>query len=107
MQTKSDADLLVHKFLRGLADPSRFTILSCLTEKSMTVNELVAGTGLGQPNVSNHLACLKECGLVDCTSEGRFVHYSLSNQRIADLLLLVRSVTADVAGQVKQCRNYE
>jgi DNA-binding transcriptional regulator GbsR (MarR family) len=52
------------KLFRGFADPSRLALLDALRQGERTVTELVAATGLSQPNASAHLACLRECGLV-------------------------------------------
>jgi DNA-binding transcriptional ArsR family regulator len=52
------------KLFRGFADPSRLSILQSLRESEHTVGELVEVTGLTQPNVSNHLSCLRDCGLL-------------------------------------------
>jgi len=41
------------------------------------VNDLAAATGLSQPNVSKHLACLWDCGLVERERRGREIHYRL------------------------------
>ncbi|NUQ83710.1 MAG: winged helix-turn-helix transcriptional regulator [Anaerolineales bacterium] len=48
------------KLFRGFADPSRLSILEALRESECTVSDLVQTTGLTQPNVSNHLACLRD-----------------------------------------------
>lgn len=95
------------KFFRGLADPSRIAILEALREGSRTVGEIVAATGLGQPNASNHLACLFECGLVQRERRGRFMVYGLADPRIASLLALADVVVNEVAAAVEQCPRYE
>ena len=51
------------KLFRGLADSSRLAILESLRSGALSVSEIVAVTGLSQPNASNHLRCLSECGL--------------------------------------------
>ena len=52
------------KFFKGLGDKSRLAILETLSEEEKTVADIVKLTGLSQPNVSAHLSCLLECGLV-------------------------------------------
>ncbi|MBI2544891.1 MAG: winged helix-turn-helix transcriptional regulator [Candidatus Rokubacteria bacterium] len=52
------------KLFRGLADPSRLAVLEALRDGPRCVSEVVAATGLSQPNASAHLACLEDCGLV-------------------------------------------
>jgi DNA-binding transcriptional ArsR family regulator len=68
--------LSVHRrLLHGLADPSRLRILEALRDGEQRVSDLVGATGLSQPNVSKHLACLWGCGLVARERRGREVYY--------------------------------
>jgi predicted ArsR family transcriptional regulator len=66
---------LQHRLLHGLSDPSRLRLLGALREGEQRVSDLVAETGLSQPNVSKHLACLRGCGLVAREKRGREVFY--------------------------------
>lgn len=95
------------KLFRGFADPARLAILSSLQSGPLPVGEIVAKTGLSQPNTSNHLACLYDCGLVSREQNGRYVHYSLSDERVGELLNLADELLADVARGVYECTRYE
>ncbi len=97
---------LMAKLFRGLADPSRLSILEALRSGPRTVTEIVTATRLGQPNVSNHLACLRDCGLVAAEQHGRFTRYRLSDRRVATLLRLADELLADVAKGVYECTRY-
>ena len=94
------------KLFRGFSDPSRLSILEALREGALTVTEIVEATGLTQSNVSNHLACLRDCGLVATEQEGRFVYYQLSDKRVGKLLNLADELLADVAKGVYECTRY-
>lgn len=94
------------KLFHGFSDPSRLALLVALTSGSMTVSELLAVTRLSQSNASNHLACLRECGLVVREQEGKFVRYSLSDERVGMLLTLADALLADVARGVYDCTRY-
>ncbi|MGE5139849.1 MAG: ArsR/SmtB family transcription factor [Rudaea sp.] len=94
------------KLFRGFADPSRLAILEALREGRLTVGEIVRATRLTQPNVSNHLACLRDCGLVVAEQDGRFVRYELSDPRVAKLLALGEQLLAEVARGVYECTRY-
>lgn len=94
------------KLFRGFSDPSRLSILDSLREGARTVSEIVETTGLTQPNVSNHLACLRDCGLVAAEQQGRFVYYELSDKRVGKLLMLADELLADVAKGVYECTRY-
>ncbi|HEV2282525.1 MAG TPA: metalloregulator ArsR/SmtB family transcription factor [bacterium] len=94
------------KLFHGFADPSRLSILEVLRARPMTVTDLVDATALSQSNVSNHLGCLRDCGLVTREQDGRFVRYRLSDARVGKLLRLVDEVLADVAKGVYACTRY-
>lgn len=94
------------KLFRGFSDASRLSILRALLDGQRTVGEIVEATGLSQPNTSNHLGCLRDCGLVTTESRGRFVSYTLSDQRTAQLLRLADEILVEVARGVYECVNY-
>jgi len=94
------------RFFRGFSDASRLEILESLRETPRSVGEIVETTGLSQSNVSNHLGCLRGCGLVTAEKQGRYVTYRLSDDRVAGLLALAESLLADVAQGVYQCTRY-
>jgi ArsR family transcriptional regulator, cadmium/lead-responsive transcriptional repressor len=106
MNTNVQASDLQAKLFRGFADPSRLAILEALRDGPRTVRDIVEATGLSQSNVSNHLSCLRECGLVTATPHGRFVSYQLSDARIEALLRLAAELLADVARGVYECTRY-
>jgi len=103
--TTSSIDLQA-KLFRGFADPSRLGILDALRNGPLTVSEIVEATSLSQPNVSNHLGCLRDCGLVTAEQQGRFVTYHLSDDRVGELIALAESLLADVARGVYECTRY-
>lgn len=103
----SDEPLMLRaKFFRGLADPSRLALLLALTEGEKNVSELVDETALTQSNVSNHLACLKDCGLVTSCREWRNVYYRLTDARIRELLHYADDILAANADRLLRCTNY-
>src|SRR5437899_945361 len=102
----TQAVALQAKLFRGFADTSRLSILQALRAGPMTVGEIVSATSLTQSNVSNHLSCLRDCGLVVSAQEGRFVRYTLSDKRVGRLLRLADELLADVARGVYECTRY-
>ena len=101
-----EATDLKAKLFRGFADSSRLSILEALRHGPRSVSEIVEETGLGQSNVSNHLSCLRDCGLVVCEQQGRYVHYQLSDERVEMFLQLAEELLADVARGVYECTRY-
>ncbi|HKP75165.1 MAG TPA: metalloregulator ArsR/SmtB family transcription factor [Longimicrobiaceae bacterium] len=94
------------KLFRGLADPSRLSILEALREGARSVGELVQATGLTQSNTSNHLACLLDCGLVEREQQGRRVIYQLG-EGVDTLLVIVDELLSETASGVEACGRYE
>ena len=94
------------RLFRGFGDPSRLKILESLSCGDKTVGRIVECTGLSQPNVSNHLSCLRDCGLVTTEQRGKFVENQLSDPRVKELLTLAESLLADVARGVYECTRY-
>ena len=94
------------KLFRGFAETSRLSILEALRAQPLNVGELVQITELSQSNISNHLACLRDCGLVMSEQRGRFTYYRLADERIDGLLRMAEEVLADVAKGVYQCTRY-
>ena len=94
------------KLFRGFSDRSRLAILETLREGTRAVGDIADTTGLTQPNVSNHLKCLSECGLVIGEPNGRFVHYRLTDSRVARVLRLVDELLPGCADRIVDCKNY-
>ena len=94
------------KLFRGFSDPSRLGILEVLRDGPLTVGEIVVATGLSQSNASNHLGCMRDCGLVVAEQSGRYVTYQISDDRVGDILALAESLLADVARGVYECTRY-
>ena len=106
MTANAQAVALKAKLFRGFADPSRLSILDALRAGPLTVSEIVVATGLSQSNASNHLGCLRDCGLVVAEQAGRYVTYHLSDDRVGELLTLTESLLSDVARGVYECTRY-
>ncbi|OLZ09015.1 ArsR/SmtB family transcription factor [Sulfobacillus thermosulfidooxidans] len=95
---------LLASFRQALSHPIRLRILESLREEgSLNVGELVKRLDIGQGHLSNHLACLKSCGLVQAQSQGRFVYYRISDERVITLLDLGSAVLQDHIAGVASC----
>lgn len=106
MSVRSTTPATQAKLFRGLGDSSRLAILDVLTQGPSTVTQLVALTQLSQPNVSNHLSCLLECGLVARRRDGRFVVYALADDAVETILETAKQVTEQHLSQLDACRRY-
>ena len=94
---------LVAKFFRALGDPARLRLLEYLLDAEHTVTECKDRVGLSQGRVSAHLACLAGCGYVQVRRAGRFAYYRVADPRVADLVVLARSLAADNAAALSDC----
>ncbi len=74
------------EFLQTLADPLRLAVLQRLMQGGAAVSELVVLCGVSQPNVSNHLAILRQRGLVRATKVGRQMVYEIAHPSVAELV---------------------
>lgn len=101
-ETDAGVDM-VAKFFRALADPTRLRLLEFLLEAEHTAGECVTFAGLSQGRVSSHLACLAGCGYVQVRRAGRYAYYQVADPRIADLVMLARSLAADNAAALAAC----
>ena len=81
-------DLVADRF-KALSDRARLSLLQELRGGSCTVNELVEATGMGQANVSRHLAILFNHGLVSRERDGVYVRYELADADVLKLCELV------------------
>jgi DNA-binding transcriptional ArsR family regulator len=69
------ADAAENKIFQALADPSRRAIFEALTRGEAAVKDLTTRFDISQPAVSQHLAILKDAGLVNSRRAGRLVYY--------------------------------
>lgn len=97
---------LLAQLFRGLADTARLRCLLAVRDGPLPVGQIVAATGLSQSNVSQHLACLRDCGLVRAERDGRFVRYSLTNPDVERLLLAAEALLIEVGEEIAVCPRY-
>lgn len=91
---------------RSLGDPTRLAILQRLAGGEARVVDLTGELGLAQSTVSKHLACLRDCGLVDFRVEGRQSFYSLARPELLDLLRSTELLLAATGDAVALCPTY-
>lgn len=82
------------RLCKALADPKRLLIINALRDGQKSVGELTTELDLSQSNVSQHLAVLRERGVVSANRDGNNVFYSLKDVRVVEALDLLRAVMA-------------
>jgi DNA-binding transcriptional ArsR family regulator len=105
VETESDVAAAVALF-RGLADPARLAIVQHLALGEHRVADLTAHLGLAQSTTSQHLACLRDCGLVVARAEGRASYYSLARPELLDLLTAAEKLLTATGETVALCPTY-
>jgi ArsR family transcriptional regulator len=75
--------------------PSRLEIINILRDGEKSVGELVEKVGIRQANISQHLAVLREKGVVVLRKDGQNVFYSLANPKIIQACDIMRDVLVE------------
>jgi DNA-binding transcriptional ArsR family regulator len=91
----SDVEVLA-RFGRALADPIRCRLLLSLREAPAHPSDLAERLGVSRTRLSNHLACLRDCGLVVAVPVGRRTRYELADERLGHALDDLRTVVLAV-----------
>ncbi|MUK02215.1 metalloregulator ArsR/SmtB family transcription factor [Vibrio cholerae] len=82
------------KFGYALSDATRAQVLLTLREGPSYPSDLAELAGVSKQSLSNHLACLRGCGLVVAVPEGRRVRYELADSKLGDALTALLEVVA-------------
>ncbi len=90
----------------SLGDPTRLAIVLRLREGEARVVDLVTELGLAQSTVSKHLACLRDCLLVNFRIEGRQSFHSIAQPALEELLEAAEQLLEATGSAVALCPNY-
>lgn len=96
MLTLSSEVEVLARFGRALADPIRCRLLLALREAPAHPSDLAEELGISRPRLSNHLACLRDCGLVVAVPVGRRTRYELADPRLGHALQDLRTAVLAV-----------
>ncbi|MFG2755219.1 ArsR/SmtB family transcription factor [Streptomyces wuyuanensis] len=91
----SDIEVLA-RFGRALADPIRCRILLALRKAPAYPSDLADALEVSRTRLSNHLACLRDCGLVVAVPDGRRTRYELADDRLGHALDDLRTAVVAV-----------
>lgn len=92
MQNMLDKAGQASKFLKLVANPHRLAVLCALTEKRHNVSELIKIVGIAQTSMSNHLAVLREAGLVNFERDHRELNYFIIDDRVKGILQVLYQI---------------
>lgn len=91
---RQELDELVATMCKALNDPKRLLVLYALRSGPHTVGELCEVLDAPQSNTSQHLAVLRNGGMVETARQGNNVVYSLRHERVVDAIDVLREVMA-------------
>jgi ArsR family transcriptional regulator len=95
---KAEKKFSMERFFRALADDTRLRVLNLLGDDEVCVCFLVEILQTNQPNISRHLAYLRQAGVVGARREGKWMHYRIispSNPHAARVLSELRACLAE------------
>ena len=78
--------------LKAMAHPLRWKILCTLGEDEMSVGDIVEQTGTSQSNISQHLAILRDKGILASRKDANRVYYRVGDARTLRLISMMREV---------------
>ena len=80
------------KCLKALAHSVRLSVMALLSEGEMNVQDLTKELGTTQSNLSQHLAQMREKGLVTTRRDGNMIYYSITNPKMLKLMEMMKEV---------------
>ena len=94
------------KFFRGFADPTRLSILECLMGSEVQSTEIAKRLNQSESNISNHLSCLMDCGLIRNRRNGRNIYYSIRLDKVREMLNHADEALKQVYDEISACVKY-
>ena len=75
-----------------LANPKRLEVINTLRDKEMPVTEMAEKMGITKANLSQHLAIMRDKGILKSRREGTNIYYSLANPKVIQACDIMREV---------------
>lgn len=90
--TRDDDIDRASRSLKAMSHPLRLKILCTLGDKEISVQDIVEHVGTSQSNISQHLAILRDKGILDSRKDANRVYYRVDDPRTLKLIALMREV---------------
>ncbi|MDW3215663.1 MAG: metalloregulator ArsR/SmtB family transcription factor [Ilumatobacteraceae bacterium] len=94
------------KLFCSFADQTRLAIITVLAGGEQRVTDIVEALGASQANISGHLKCLKECGVVIDRRSGREAFYRIAHPEVIDVLRSAERLLEITGTRIELCPNY-
>lgn len=98
-ETALEIHALHARLCKAIADPKRLLLIHELRDGPMTVGDLAEALQISQSNCSQHLAILRDRGVVQAERNGTNVCYSLRGDKVVQAVDLLREFMADELGE--------
>jgi ArsR family transcriptional regulator len=85
------------EFLKSVGNAHRLRLLCLMMEKERPVSELADSVGLAQSAASQHLARMRQEGLVTARREGQTIYYRLADRKVSRLIRLLQDMFCEPA----------
>lgn len=99
----ADTDIVTADLFQVLASPIRLGVLRLLLDGERSVGDLIGQLGIAQSRLSNHLACLRTCGLVRTRRQGNFIYYAIADPRVVEIVRRGEALAALNAQELISC----
>jgi len=103
----TDDVVVASKLFSGFSDRTRLAIIVELTAGERRVSDLVEALAGTQGNISGHLRCLKDCGLVADRPAGREVFYRIAHPEVIGVLRSAEALLGVTGEAIDLCPNYD
>ena len=88
---------LAARAMKAISHPLRLKILCVLGDQQVSVQDIVDAVGTSQSNISQHLAILREKGIISSRKDANRVFYSVGDQRTLQLIVMMREVFCGIS----------
>mgnify|MGYP001035697373 CR=1 FL=1 len=94
----------LRRFFSSYSNPTRLAILEQLRYGEKSVSEIAeAIRDVSLTNLSNHLKCMRGCGILKVRREWRNLYYSVSDERILAIFSIARDVVRHIGNTMESC----
>lgn len=102
-RNRGDLESPVAELFQVLASPIRLAVIRLLLDGERSVSDLMAELDIAQSRLSNHLACLRNCGLVQTRRHANFIYYAIADPQIAEIVHVAEALATVRAGALMRC----
>jgi ArsR family transcriptional regulator len=96
LKDKQEQIEMAARSLKAIAHPLRLKIMCVIGDEEVCVQDIVDAVGTSQSNISQHLAILREKGVLQTRKDANRVYYRVADQRILQLIGMMREVFCGV-----------